>query len=158
MFVFPHTLLLPSKCTHTHIRLCYGDWSPTYISGEFYQFFHLYCQWLPVASQYVVVVLSHPDKTRPPLCAQCVAFHHCVVPTINPPRYIGNELCVSTLVGSLASIGVAPTAMTSICVFFFSFQFLKAFVLMPALSHPLSSPLPLASLHSDSNPPCQLCC
>ena len=136
------------------------------ISGEFHWFFHLYCRWHPVASQYVVVVCylsqTKPDTlplpTLPPstivLCQPWTTLTYQMTKKKkkkNPALRQKHLWEVSTV---LASFPLPWTPCVCLCYF----QVFRAFVLMLALSHPLSSALPLTSLHSDSNPPCQLCC
>lgn len=98
-------------------------------------------------------VLSCTNKTRPPPSPHCVAFHRCLVPAMNLPP--DSNVCGKRRLRWHHS---HHHELHMCFVMFFSFQIIKAFVLMLDLSHPLSSPLPLTSLHSDSNPPCQLCC
>lgn len=108
-----------------------------------------------------VLCCTNRKQNSPPL-PQCVAFHHCLVPRTLPSQTFrinvikwGEKVCPA--VGSVACVGIPPPCTSYIFLSFF-FLIIKAFVLMLDLFHPLSPPLPLTSLHSDSNPPCQPCC
>lgn len=143
--------------------LCVGD-GIALISGEFHWFFHLYCRWHPVASQYVVVVCylsqTKPDTlplpTLPPstivLCQPWTAL------TYQMKKKKKVQHCDRNICRKCRLCWPHPPLPWTPCVCLFYFHIFRAFVLMLALSHPLSSALPLTSLHSDSNPPCQLCC
>lgn len=114
-----------------------------------------------VSTSVCCCVSSCTNKTKPPPSPHRVAFH-CLVPAMNqtPPRH-GDESSASQQQQHLWEVSLvlasSPPSWTPF-VFFFFFSNYKSICTNANLSHPLSSPLPLTSLHSDSNPPCQPCC
>lgn len=94
--------------------LCVGD-GIALISGEFHWFFHLYCRWHPVASQYVVVVCylsqTKPDTlpllTLPPstivLCQPWTALTYQM-----KKKRKKSSTTTETFVGSVDCVGLTP--------------------------------------------------